>query len=76
MKTTDCTIYHGDTPTKADAHGNNVAWACSVCGHPILFVCLENQKGYNGKLTQCKGCGETFTIRPKGDTSLMIEVAR
>lgn len=76
MKTTDCMIYHGGEPTKADAHGNNVAWACSVCGYPILFVCLESQKGYDGRLTKCKGCGESFTIQSKSEKSMVIEAAR
>jgi transcription elongation factor Elf1 len=76
MRTTDCQTYYDGHVTQADAYGNNVAWACPGCGHPILFVCLENQKGYDGRFTECKGCDESFTIRYESENTLVIEAAK
>ncbi|MCL6271909.1 hypothetical protein M3P05_18480 [Sansalvadorimonas sp. 2012CJ34-2] len=46
MKITDFYILngHGDA-IEADAHGNNIAFSCFKCGHPVLAVALENQRG-------------------------------
>jgi|GEM_PF-4878360 len=75
MKTTDCKIYYMGHIAAADPYGNNVAWVCPACGYPILFVCLENQKGFDGKFTNCKGCGKSFTLRPENRNTLVIEAA-
>ena len=46
-----------------DAHGNNAAISCPVCGHPILFVARENQKGSDAlHATKCRGCEKSFFI--------------
>jgi uncharacterized protein (DUF983 family) len=73
MKTTDCQIFYKGEATPADAHGNNIAWCCAACGHPLLFVCRDNQKGFGGKATQCHGCGKSYTIHPQGDKAFAIE---
>jgi len=74
MKTTDCQITFMDQPTQVDAFGNNVAWKCIECDHPVLFVCLVNQKGFDGKATHCLGCNLAYTIYPKNDNALLIEI--
>ncbi len=46
-----------------DAHGNNAAVSCPVCGYPILFVARENQKGSDSAhATICQGCEKSFFI--------------
>ena len=45
----------------ADPHGNNIAFECVVCGHPVLAVALENQRGSDEKHpAKCRGCGTRF----------------
>ncbi|EJV2652737.1 hypothetical protein ACHE4L_004299 [Vibrio vulnificus] len=54
----------------ADTHGNNVAFSCFVCGHPVLAVCLDNQRGSdedhpaNCKGKDCKGkdCNAAYVL--------------
>ena len=76
MKTTDCRIYYNGKLTQADAIGNNVAWMCPGCSHPVLFVCLENQKGFDGKYTDCKGCGKAYTLLAESESTLVIKAAK
>lgn len=48
---------------KADAHGNNVAFCCMDCGHPILAIALENQRGSDEEHpAECKGCGAKYFL--------------
>jgi hypothetical protein len=40
-----------------DAFGNNVAVRCPRCGHPILAIALENQRGFSqDKPAACRSC--------------------
>ena len=51
----------------ADAHGNNVAFDCMACGHPILAISLANQRGSDEKHpASCQGCNARYflDIRP------------
>lgn len=46
-----------------DAHGNNLAFNCPDCGHPILGIARDNQKGSDERHpTTCKGCGEQYFL--------------
>jgi hypothetical protein len=65
-------VIFDDAVTSADAHGNNVAWCCPLCKHPVLFVCRKDQKGFNNKYTVCKGCKKKYTIIPEDSGSLRI----
>lgn len=48
---------HDGALIRADAFGNNVAFACSECGHPVLATALENQRGSDRQhLSECRGC--------------------
>ncbi len=41
-----------------DAFGNNVALQCVKCGHPILAIALENQRGFSkDNPAICRSCG-------------------
>jgi hypothetical protein len=40
-----------------DAFGNNVALGCPKCGHPILAIILENQRGFSDQnRSVCRSC--------------------
>ena len=59
MKITDFFILDTNgNEMPADAHGNNLAFNCWSCGHPVLIVALENQRGFDEEhLAECKGKG-------------------
>lgn len=64
MKITDFLVMDalGDE-VPADPHGNNVAFECGVCGHPVLAIALENQRGSDKEhLAECRGCGTGFFL--------------
>ena len=53
MKITDFLVMdmNGDE-IEADPHGNNLAFCCMECGHPVVAVALENQRGSDEKTRQ------------------------
>jgi DNA-directed RNA polymerase subunit RPC12/RpoP len=54
----------------ADAHGNNVAFCCMSCGHPVLAMALENQRGSDEEHpASCKGCALRYflDVRPQAE---------
>jgi hypothetical protein len=64
MKITDFLVMndHGEE-IKADAFGNNLAFCCPDCGHPILAVALENQRGSDDQHPAvCKGCKKQYVL--------------
>ena len=47
----------------ADAHGNNIAFSCFQCDHPVLAVALKNQRGSDEEHPAiCKGCGARYFL--------------
>jgi len=45
----------------ADAHGNNLAFSCPKCSHPVLAVIREHQRGSSSSNpTVCKGCASSY----------------
>jgi len=62
MKVTNFEVFDADNnKVSADAHGNNIAFICPRCGHPVLAVMFENQRGSSReKPTLCKGCHTSF----------------
>jgi hypothetical protein len=74
MKVTNAVVLFGGVATLTDSHGNNVAWCCPSCGHPVLFVCRDNQQGFNEKYTDCKGCSRKYTIIPEENGLLKIKL--
>jgi hypothetical protein len=42
---------------ECDAFGNNVALKCPNCGHPILAIARENQRGSDSAhVVSCRRC--------------------
>ncbi len=63
---------NGDT-AKIDAHGNNAAFLCNNCGHPVLAIAREHQRGSSvNKPATCLGCGEEFIIEPKESSQKVV----
>jgi len=64
MKITDFLVMDSDgNEIAADPHGNNVAFACSTCGAPIVAVALENQRGSDEEHpATCRGCGVGYFL--------------
>lgn len=64
MKITDFLVMNGDgVEIAADAHGNNLAFSCLGCGHPVLGIALDNHKGSDERHpTTSKGCGEKYFL--------------
>ena len=51
------------SPIAADAHGNNVAFKCLVCGGPVLAVLLPKQRGSSAeKPTTCRACSTCYWV--------------
>lgn len=64
-KVTGAKFQYLGQPTKAMGHGNNVAWVCAKCAHPILFE--YRQGGYGSIPTnpvQCPDCGMRYHLEP------------
>lgn len=46
-----------DDPILCDAFGNNVAFRCPDCGHPVLAVIREHQRGASpANPAKCRHC--------------------
>ena len=61
----------------ADPYGNNLAFCCIACGHPVLAVALENQRGSDEQHPAiCSGCkaGYFMDVRPQAE-KLYIHLA-
>jgi transcription elongation factor Elf1 len=66
-------IYKNGDAAKIDAHGNNVAFLCNKCGHPVLAIAREHQRGSSiNKPATCLGCGEDFIIEAKEVTKNVL----
>ena len=61
----------------ADPHGNNVAFCCPACGHPVLAVALANQRGSDeDHPAVCRGCKTAYFLDVRqGTEKLYIQVA-
>ncbi|MHC6217164.1 hypothetical protein ACVQEN_08040 [Stenotrophomonas acidaminiphila] len=61
----------------ADPHGNNLAFCCPTCGHPVLAVALANQRGSDEvHPSTCRGCAAQYFLDIKVNTQeLYIQVA-
>ncbi len=64
MKITDFLVLNSDgEEIEADPHGNNIAFSCESCGHPILAIALENQRGSDADHpAKCRGCGKEYFL--------------
>ncbi len=58
--------YQGN-PTPFHADGNNVAWICPKCKHPVLFVYQNGRAGSSPAdqtICQGPGCGAQYSLHP------------
>jgi len=64
MRVTDFNVV--DSRSKkidADPFGNNIAFACFSCKHPVLAIAREHQRGNSEKNPAvCRGCGKKYFI--------------
>jgi hypothetical protein len=71
MKITDFLVMDTNgEEIEADPHGNNLAFCCMECGHPVVAVALENQRGSDEQHpASCRGCGARYflDIRPHAE---------
>ena len=66
-------IYGNGDIANIDAHGNNVAFLCNKCGHPVLAIAREHQRGSSiNKPATCLGCGEDFIIEAIEATKIVV----
>lgn len=71
MKITGFLVLDGDgRELPADPYGTNLAFCCLSCGHPLLAVALENQRGSDEQHPAvCKRCQAAFflDVRPQSE---------
>ena len=64
MKITDFLVMdsHGHQ-LEADPHGNNIAFSCTQCGHPVLAIALDNQRGSDeDHPVMCRRCRAQYFL--------------
>jgi NAD-dependent SIR2 family protein deacetylase len=61
---TGCNFQHAGAATLVHARGNNAAWCCPSCGHPVLFV-YRGRGGRAGNPSQCPGCPAIYYLDPQ-----------
>lgn len=51
-------VNEGGRDVPCDAFGNNVAFVCPECGHPMLAIMRDYQRGSSlNNPAVCRGCG-------------------
>jgi len=56
---------HQGVPTQMHADGNNAAWVCPKCKHPVLFVYQNGRSGSGpNSRTYCPGCPASYHLSP------------
>jgi len=60
----------------ADPFGNNIAFACFCCKHPVLAIAREHHRG-NSKENPavCKGCGKKYFMESVDCKSEVVTIA-
>lgn len=73
MKITDFLVMDGDgNEIEADPFGNNVAFACPNCSHPVLAIALDDQRGSDEEHpTECRGCHRSYFLDVRPQTEKM-----
>jgi len=78
LKITDFLVFDAaGNEISADPHGNNLAFCCPACGHPVLAVALANQRGSDeAHPAVCRGCAARYFLDIRsGSEKLYILVA-
>ena len=63
-----CEFWFESQLTDVHASGNNAAWACAYCGHPILFT-YRGKGGRKESPAACQGCGRQYYLSPEFKSS-------
>ncbi|MGR6858968.1 hypothetical protein ACU5EH_00720 [Aliivibrio salmonicida] len=78
MKITDFMVFdENGEELLADPNGNNVAFKCWKCDHPVLAIALLNQRGFDEKHpAKCRGCNALYAldVREKMEKLYIYEV--
>ena len=54
-------------PIAADFYGNNLAFICQNCGHPILAAADPSRKYKKSDGTYCINCEHSYSLKWKED---------
>ncbi len=66
-------IYGNGDIAKIDAYENNAVFLCNKCGHPVLAIAREHQRGSSvDKPATCLGCGEDFIIEVRESSRKVV----
>jgi len=66
-------VYSNGEKALIDAQGNNVAFNCNKCSHPVLAIAREHQRGTSSENPAiCQGCNEKFFIEVREKTEKVI----
>lgn len=56
-------VYGDGSEAHIDAQEDSIAFACPSCGHPVLAIASEQQRGFStDNPAKCNGCGEQFVL--------------
>lgn len=51
--------------TRVQASGNNAAWICPTCGHPLLLIYQQGRSGSHAAVpTECPQCQGSYHLSP------------
>ena len=64
MKITDFSVMNSNGENVlSDPFGNNVAFTCKACGHPVLAIAIRNQRGGDKEHpSECRGCSAKYFL--------------
>ncbi len=61
---------------QADPYGNNIAVACSVCGHPLLLTAVKKLRGSDeNHPAECRGCGQQYFLDVREHKEMLYVIA-
>ena len=76
-KLTNCTVKNShDDLIAAHPFGNNIAFGCQFCWHPVLATDYDNFPGSDNEHPAiCRGCGRGYYLDVISDTLLYIKIS-
>ncbi len=61
-------VTRSGTDIPCDAFGNNIAFACQKCSHPVLGIMRKNQRGSDSShLAECQKCHLKYWLLVDGN---------
>ena len=61
-------------PIAADHHGNNIAFVCQNCGHPVLAPADPSRRFKKSEETYCINCKHNYSLKWKEDEPKTVTV--